>query len=404
MQNNTPTEKKLSIPARIIIIFLILACASGVAVYWLKNRPRAERKIPEYRPALVRTIELRPADHQTTVHAMGTVIPSQSIDLAARIAGDVVRISPEFLPGGRFAAGAEILHIDPVDYELAVEQRKGEVARMEYELKLEIGKQSVARREYQLLGETVTRDNEELILRGPQLKAAQAALLSTKASLAKAELDLQRTHISSPFNGLVLEKYVGLGSQVGSGTKLAALVDTDEYWVKVAVPMDRLARITIPGAIGQAGSPARITNLAGWGENAFRNGTVKSLLAGVDPENRMAGLLIAVPDPLCLTSSNKDRPRLTINTFVDVEIDGNTLAGVYEIPREALHEGRRVWIMTSENTLNIRQIDIIWSEEKTVFAVGNLQDGERLITSSLPAPVEGMELRAEQHQNKTEQQ
>lgn len=404
MHNNSFAKKNLGIPARIFIILLILVLAAALAGYWMKNRPRAERKTPEQRPALVRTVELRRVDHQTTVHAMGTVIPSQRIDLAARIAGDVVRISPQFLPGGRFAAGEEILLIDPIDYELTVEQRKGEVAKAEYELKLEMGKQSVARREYQLLGETVTQENEELILRGPQLKAARAALLSARASLAKAELDLQRTRISSPFNGLVMEKNAGLGSQVAAGTKLASLVDTDEYWVEVSIPMDRLPWITIPDADGQTGAAAKIVNMAGWEENSFRSGRVKSLLAGVDPENRMAGLLISVPDPLCLAAANKGKPRMTINTFVEVEIAGNTLPGVYAIPRAALHEGRGLWIMTPENTLNIRRVDIIWSEEETVFAAGNLHDGERLITSSLAAPVEGMELRSEQPQNTMEQQ
>ncbi|MEW6520507.1 MAG: efflux RND transporter periplasmic adaptor subunit [Thermodesulfobacteriota bacterium] len=393
MTDSVKTEKKLGPAMRVLLIAVILACAGALAFYWLSHRPRAERKPPRTSAIPVETAELRSAAHQVLVKAMGTVMPSQSVELAARISGEIVSIQPGLLPGGRFRQGEEILLIDPTDFELTVQQRRSDVARAEYELKIEMGKQSVARTEYQLLGETIRQENEELVLREPQLKAARAALEAARALLAQAELDLARTRIVAPFNALVQEKHVGLGSQVAAGGKLVTLIDTDSYWVEVAIPTDRLGWLSIPGATSDSGSPVRI-HPSGWGREAFRTGMVKSLLAGVDPQSRMAGLLVEVRDPLCLQADNRGKPPLTINSFVQVEIQGKTLEAAFRIPRSALHDGDKIWIMTGQHTLDIRPVKIAWDEDEEVYVKNSLRDGERLITSALAAPVQGMALRS----------
>lgn len=402
MDDHLSSKKNLTIFARIAIIVAILACALTIAGYWLKNRPRAERRIPEAKPALVRTLQLFRVDHQTTMHAMGTVVPSQAIELATRVSGTVVRLAPHFLPGGRFSAGEEILLLDPADYELAVEQRRGDVVRAEYELSLEQGRQAVARREYELLGETVEEVKEALVLREPHLKAAEAALLAARAALAKAELDLARTRVIAPFNGVIEKKHVGQGSQVTVGTTLASLVDTDAFWVEVFLPQDQLSWLSLPDAARSEGRSVRIYNPTVWGPDTFRTGTIQSLSPAVNPQSKMAGLLIAVADPLCLNDKNTQKPRLALNAFVSVEIAGKLLRGVYAIPRDALREGRTVWIVTPDNRLDIRPVTIIWSEEKMVFVNDRLTDGDQLVTSALAAPVQGMEVRRETDQSTAE--
>jgi hypothetical protein len=52
-----------------------------------------------------------------------------------------------------------------------------------------------------------------------------------------------------------------------------------------------------------------------------------------------------------------------------------------------------VWILAQDGTLDIRKIEIVWSEYDDVFMRQQLKNGERLIISNLPAPVQGMRLR-----------
>lgn len=376
---------------------IILIGAGAISRYWLTHRPRARRQPPVLRPPLVRITKISIADHLAVIRAMGTVVERRSIVLTSRVGGKVTGVSPKLYPGGTFSAGEEILRIDPTDYELAVRQRKSDVARAEYELKLEMGRQAIARKEYKLLKEKLSKEDQELVLRKPHLNAARAALEAARAALEKAELDLRRTQITAPFNAVVKTKNISIGSQVSAGTPLATLVGTDAYWIEVSIPVDRLGWVRIPGFNSGSGSPVRVFPEADRKERTFRIGKVKSLMPQVDPEGRMARLLVEVDDPLCLKKANRGRSRLILGSFVQVEIEGKKIPRVARIPRSCLRDGNRIWIMTDSKTLDIRKVDTVWEEKDFVYiAADSLHDGDMLITTNLSTPVQGMRLRTVQ--------
>jgi len=182
----------------------------------------------------------------------------------------------------------------------------------------------------------------ELLLRRPQLEMAKAAVSAAEAALEKAQLDLERTVVLSPFNAMVQSKNVDLGSQVSTGTMLASLVGTDEYWVEVSVPVDELKWIDIPGYNAKSGSPVRVYYESAWGKDMFRTGTVERLMTDLEPQGRMARLLITVKDPLQLQSNPEKRHPLILGSYVRVEINGVEVPGIAKIPRAAIREGKQV--------------------------------------------------------------
>ncbi|MCP4662608.1 MAG: hypothetical protein GY856_45005 [bacterium] len=129
---------------------------------------------------------------------------------------------------------------------------------------------------------------------------------------------------------------------------------------------------------------------------------MERLLGDVDPAGRMARLLIVVDDPLNL----KDRHPtsnlpLLIGSYVTVEIRGRTIDQAVVIPRRALREvhvdganGARegIWIMDGDDRLATRVAEVVWRTEETVIVANGFVDGERLITSTIPTPIEGMKL------------
>ena len=183
------------------------------------------------------------------------------------------------------------------------------------------------------------------------------------------------------------------GSQVSIGAPIATVVDSDEYWIQVSMPVDRLKWINIPNMNGTKGSRVHIYHESGWGKDVFRIGTVKRLMIEVEEQGRMAKILVSVKDPLSLKKANADKPRMILKTYVRVEVEGNELNDVFSIPRSAFRDGSRVWIMQPDNTLDIRKVDIAWSDKGSVYVTNNLQDDEFLITSDLTTPVQGMALR-----------
>jgi RND family efflux transporter MFP subunit len=376
----------------ILLCFVILGAGIAGASYLNKTAPKAKKRRPPRMDPMVKVQMLQRTDERVTVRAMGTVVPALEMVLKSRVSGEVISTHPEFIEGGFLKKGTKVLQIDPQDYELAVEQKRSQVVNARYALKLEMGHQEVARREWELLkGDKPAKDMDlELALRKPHLEKAKADLAAAEADLKKAELDLARTAIRAPFSAIVRNKHVELGSQISTQDVLAELVGTDEYWVQVSVPVDRLKWVTIPTNIGESGSMVRIFYGTGSSSTFQRKGRVIKLLGDLDAEGRMARILVSVKDPLDLQGNEIKRPPLLIGDYVRVEIEGHELKGVFKIPRMALRDNSKIWIERGEGLLHIRQVEVVWRDPQYIFLRDGLKEGERLIVSDLATPVEGM--------------
>ena len=357
----------------------------------IRDSPTTQRRPKGPEAVLVETTPVEMETRQIVIRAMGRVVPANQIQLAARVSGQITGTHAHFVPGGRFAAGQKILQIDPADYELIVRQQTGNLTRMESDVRLEMGQQTVAKQEYELLLEEVDEADADLLLRQPQLAAKRASVEVARATLEKARLDLDRTEIKAPFNSVVQNRNVELGSYVSPGASLATLVGTDEFWLEAAVPLDELKWIDFPDESDAAGSRARVYNESAWGGHVHREGRVIKLLPGLESKGRMAQVLIAVADPL--GDNETGQPPLLLDSYVRVEIDGACVDNVAHVPRSALHGGARVWVMLPDNTLDIREVDIVWGSAEFVYVINGLRDGEQLVTSNLASPLPGMLLR-----------
>ncbi len=378
---------------RFCLALIVIAASGGIAYYWVSNPPTTERRPRGPEAILVETTPVEIDRHQVIIHAMGTVKPAREMQLASRVSGQIVEVSPNFVPGGRYEAGSQLLKIDPKDYEIAVRQQEGNLTRMESDVRIEMGQQQVARREYELLGDEIGGGDEALLLRVPQLAAKKAAVDVAEATLEKARLDLERTAINAPFNAIIHSRNVELGAYVSPGSSLAAMIGTDVFWVETSVPVDELRHITLPDDHDEAGSEARVYHPAAWGPDTYRTGSVVKLLPDLEPRGRMGRVLIAVENPL--GASDPDKPPLLLDSFVRVRILGSDMEGVAEIPRTALRGGDYVWIMCEENTLDIREVEIVWSARDVVYVASGVEAGEAMIISGVGTPVPGMPLRTE---------
>ena len=326
---------------------------------------------------------------------MGTVRPGREIKLHPQVSGEIIKVSDDFVPGGRFQAGEEILRIDPTDYKLVVQQRLSDVAQAQSNFQIELGRQTVAEREYELLGEMIREEDRDLVLRKPQLESVQAALDTAEAALEQTLLDLGRTRVRSPFNAIVKSRNVDLGTIVTSANPLATLVGTDEYWVEVLVPVDQLKWILIPRSNAEKGSVVRVYNESAWGTEAFRTGHVIRLASDLEEEGRMAQLLVSIKDPLALTPGASEQPLMMIGSYVRVEIEGTTLDSVMAIDRKLIRDGDLVWIMNEDHQLEIRPVEILFRGRDHILISQGIEPNERIIVTDLAAPVSGMPLRTQ---------
>jgi RND family efflux transporter MFP subunit len=373
-------------------IVVIIAGIVGAA-YITKSAPKARKRPPIRMTPLVQVIRVNPDNHGVTVSAMGTAIPAREITLEARVAGEIVAIHPDFTVGGLLNKNSEILRIDSQDYQLALTLTRARVKDAESKLKLLEAESEAARDEWHILYPDRDPANNEpppLVFKQPQLSAAKAMLTAEKAEVQKAHLNLARTRIRTPFNALVRAKHVDIGSQVSGQEKLAELVGTDEYWIQASIPVDRLDWIMIPRHPAEPSSSVRILHRNGY-EMA---GTVIKLLGDLGSEGRMARILVEVKDPLNLKIAEKNQPSLLIGEYVRIEIEGRELQQVYRIPRSALRDDSDIWVVNKDSKLEIRGVETLWRDAKTVLLREGLEPGDQLIVSDLPAPINGIPVQA----------
>ncbi len=377
-------------------IVLALAIVGGAVLlyrYQIRTSPRAGRKKPPTQAKLVQVIPVRKDDCTTTVIADGIVMPAQQVSLRPQVAGLIVELSPDVVPGGIVKAGQNLMRIDRRDYEILVQQRQYDVARALKDFKVEQGNQAVAQQEYELLGEVISEEDRELVLREPQLASAEAAQVSAKAALKKAQLDLTRCDIKTPFNSIIQEKLIDLGATVSLSTNLVTLIGTDEAWIEVKVRADKLKWLTIPRRNGDSGSSVKIYNKA-WGADRFRTGRVLCLAGELETQGRLTRLLVAVDDPYCLKPENSDLPQLLMGSYVSAEVQGRTLSSGFPIQVSHLRENdTAVWIMDDAGRLEVRPIQIAFRGPDRVYVTKGLTENEQLVVTDIAAPVPGMPLR-----------
>lgn len=392
--SETGSHKRL--PSKSITVWLMAAVivilAIAFARHQINTRPKAQRKKPPLQARLVTVQPAEQVNHKTLVSAMGTVVPAKEITLRPEVSGRVLFISPLLIPGGIVQEGETLVRIDSRDYEAVVKLRESELAKAELNLKVEQGSQLVAQQEYKMLDDIIQDQDQELILRKPHLQEAQAALEAAEAALAKAQLDVERCTVKSPFNGIIQSKLVDVGAQVTSTSALLEIMGTDEYWIEALVPVDQLKWITIPKNNDQPGSPAKVFDST-WQQDTYRQGEVIRLLGQVEEQGRLAQLLVSVKDPLALKSNSPGEPAVLVDSYVRVEIEGTTLSNVFAISRDYLHDGQNIWIMDKEDRLRILPVEILFRDKDMVYLSNGLRSGNRIVTTDISAPVDGMLLR-----------
>jgi len=390
---NNKTETKRRPPRLAVWIYrmlptLIILGGIAIAAALILAAPEPERKPPPPLQSLVTISHPVLQDQPVIVRAMGTVLPSREVSIRPRVSGEVISTHPDFKEGTRFSKGDTLITIDPADYEIAITRADAQVARANYDYQLELGYQDVAKREWSLIREGRAASEREalLALRKPQLQNVQAGLASAQAELKQAQLNLARTEIKVPFNSQILTRQAEVGAVASTQEPVATLVGSDEYWVQVSIPIDRLR--ALPGF--EDPEKHNIEATVFFSRDASRQwvGRVIRLLPALEQSGRMARLLVAIADPL---DQNPDTP-LLLSSYVYVELKGRPLPHTALLPRVALREGSTLWLATPENELEIRPVTVAWRDAEFVYISDGIAATDRVILSAVAIPVSGMPL------------
>ena len=228
-------QRRRVLPMIMRALLPLAVLASGWIGYALLSVEPEEAKGPEEKPRLIKTqaITLHVQDYSTTIRTRGVVRAHNEVSLTPQVAGKIIRILPGFEDGAFFDIDDALLEIDPQDFRTAVVAAEAQVARATSVLAQEQTRADQARLNWEDLGYDETPN--ELVLRLPQLREAQANEKSAQAQLDQARRNLERTTVRAPFSGRVRQRTVGVGQSVGPGTALGTIFAIDFAEVRLPI-------------------------------------------------------------------------------------------------------------------------------------------------------------------------
>ncbi len=349
------TRRWLSALGNATICVAVLAASAAAIVVINRSEPTAQQlNTVRKSAALVETVTVERGTYSPHLVALGTVEPAQDIVLSPRVSGQVLELSPEFVPGGMVQQGELLLRIDPADFESALSIRNSELQQAEASLEIEEGRVSLAKQELALLEESIDETNRALVLREPQLASMKAQVKAAEAAVERAQLDLERSSVFAPFDAQILTRSVNVGSQVSPGDQLAQLVGIREYWIIAAVPIRSLRWVQFPES-SREGSSVTLRDTDAWGPDVERPARVTRMIGTLDEQTRLARLLITVSDPL---GRESEAPPLILDTLIETQIEGRPIEDVIRLSREYVRDRDTVWVM-KDGKLEIRETDIV---------------------------------------------
>lgn len=374
-----------------------LAIAAAVVVFGIANMILLVKSGPTLDPKpvaplapLVRVVTADPQTVQMKSDTHGTVEPRTESELTPEISGRVVGVSNAMVSGGFFKAGEVLVTVEPLDYELALEQAKAGLARAESEVN---NAQRANSRQIDLQKKNLTSDSQtdDALNR---LRIAEATLQEARARLAKAERDLERTELVAPFDGRVRSKRVDVGQFVNRGNPIATIYAIDYVEVRLPIKDEELEFVSLPIAANSTSdeklhAPVQL-NASFAGEQYQWQGNVVRTEGEIDPRTRMINVVARVLSPY---ESDDDKPPLSVGLFVSAEIQGKSFDDVVVLPRSALRGKSQVYIVDAENRLRFRDVVVLREVDDQVYIKGGLEAGERVCVSPLETPLEGMQVR-----------
>ena len=307
----------------------------------------------------VSVITAIPGSYRAEIKGYGSASPHFELTLAAQVSGQIVSLSADFETGHRIKNGDLLALLDETDYRAAVitAERNLSDARLAF---LEEERQALqAEAEWKSSG-MEGEPASDLVLRKPQLAAAKAAVTEAEANLESARKNLEKTHITAPFDAVVIERLVAPGSFVQPGTSIATIYSADR--VEIAVALSAADWADLPGnkQLASGEWPAELHDTQ-TGQSWY--GYVLRSEQHQNTQSRQRNLILAVDHPL-----DSEQPLLP-GVFVQVKISGRSVDNLWRLPGSAFSQKGEIWYVAENNTLAAFSANPLFSDADAVYIV-----------------------------------
>jgi HlyD family secretion protein len=293
-------------------IAIVVACVLVLAAGWWWMHRKADDA------GGYRTTAVERGDIRVAISATGTLSAISTVTVGSQVSGQVTDVLADF--NDKVTKGQVIAKIDPSTYEAQIEQGNAQVASAQAQLRQAQATLRNAKLDYDrkasLGGQQLVAKSDVDLARAAleqaqaQVNAAQAQIRQQTASTQTTRVNLNRTVIRSPVDGVILTRTIEPGQTVAASLQAPELftIAEDLSKMKIELAVDE-------SDIGQVRNGQVVTFTA----DAFPNRQFR----GIVDQVRMSATTTSnvVTYPVVVTVDNSDGtllPGLTVNAEIEV--------------------------------------------------------------------------------------
>lgn len=282
---------------KLLLLLLVLGLA-GAGWYFYAARNRAE-SAPEFT-----TTTVARGDILQQVTATGQLDSVISVDVGSQISGLIQKLYVDF--NSPVKKGDKLAEIDPATYRQRLRQAEANLASAEASTQLQ--KLNTERVKELYAQKLVTQQEYDQAV--AQLQQANATLVTNRAAVENAKVDLERCTITSPIDGIVINK------QTEEGKTVAASLNAP---VLFTIAND-LSKMQITAAVAEAdvGSVAEGQSVT-FTVDAFPNRSFRGQVVQVRNAAKTANNVVTYDTIISVDNHDlKLRPGMTANVLIIV--------------------------------------------------------------------------------------
>ena len=432
--SSSPARRAVSFVAPILVAVALFAAIRA-------GRPQPAQRPTSDRGQPVRVIEAQPRTVVPKAVGYGVVQAAYEWELVAEVSGRVVEMNKDLRVGMVISKGTKLLQIDPQNYELTEQQQRASLQNVVAQIQqlkaqeqsaranLQIEKQSLALAErdlkrYRTLFASggVTQADVDTVQRNvlaqrssvqalenqlreipANIGALRAQQRESKARVEGAALDVGRTEIVAPFDVRIRELSIQPSELVTAGQVLAVADGIEAAEVPAQLTFGALQSLLdgassvstlMPGVQTQNSVGRQLRSLDMKAIVRIESGDVVAewsgkvtRIANVDGTTRSIGVVVSIGDPLASSGSN---PLLLSGMYAEVELTGEEREGCLAVPRSAVREQDRLYVVDETSRLVRRRVKVGVRQAAFVCVSEGLESGEQVVLTDLQPAVEGM--------------
>ena len=442
---NVDRDRWAGLALRVVLPVLVLV-AGALAFFMLAQEPEETkaRRAPA-RAVRTKATELQVGSYRVIVKTNGIIQPQNLVTISAEVAGRVVKISPNFEVGASFAKGEVLMELDEENVtqqqilfeqalaEKIVAESEVEVAKtnideyengtyleersqiektifdaeelvkkrqLAYESAMRLAAKGTIRslqlasakfavesaqkdldlKKQQLVTLDVYKKTKVLQELNSALEAAKARLAAKEAGLRLEKQQLEREQIRAPFDGRVQQKRVGLGQQVKADTVLGEVIAVEYAEVRLPLARRDVRFLKLPEMSDDPPVEVLLRDAISPDDDNVWEARIVRTESALDPDSLDLFAIARIEDPFGL---KEGRPILRIGQPVVAEIAGDELHDVVMIPRGAVRQLDRIFLIDKqEMTLHSATIEPIWSDDDYIVVRAGLESEDHLLATT----------------------